>query len=138
MSSYDENTAALIAKIPVRPCRGPRKAFFPFSGEEETILLAALVRAEQAYNNAVTLEEDADRCAVLEGILKEQKVFSKHLEALKRCWNNLSTPAKVDLGHALEYQSSLKTLGDDEEVFVARDVLPSDSLVTQFESRIVE
>jgi hypothetical protein len=65
-------------------------------------------------------------------------LFSKHLEALKRCWNNLSLPAKVDLGHALEYQSSLKTLGDDEDAFVARQILSSDDLVAGFESRIVE
>jgi hypothetical protein len=66
LSSYDENKAALIAKIPVRPCRGPRQPFLPFR-ENEEVLLAALIRAEHAFNNAVAFEEHADRCAVLEG-----------------------------------------------------------------------
>ena len=137
MSSYDENTAAAIAKITVRPCRGPRKPFLPFCGEEAA-LLAALMRAELAYDNAVGFEEEADRCSVLEGIRKEQQLFSNRLDALKRCWNNLSTYAKLDLAHALEYQSSLKALGDDEEALAVRDILPNDKLVSQFESKIVD
>ena len=136
MTSFDENKAALVAGIPVRPCRGPREPFLPF--RDEKALLAALIRAEKAYNCAVTLEEDADRFAVLEGVLKEQNLFANHLEALQRCWETLSSPAKVDLGHSLEYQSSLTRLGDDEEALAVRPILSSDRLVAEFESKIIE